>query len=473
MAHPRRPSSVLSGALAAALLSGCYMVVPLAKEDASARADGAVAPDGPAPASDGGAQPATDVVAPQDVPPSEGTGLGSVDLLVVMDNSSSMRAGQDWVNQNLGGVVTTLLETHGVRDVRVGVVSSDLGVRGAAIPQCGAAEGDDGILNPRLRGPAVSARDLAPQPAPVFCGMIDQLPYVTLQRADDPMFRLWAPSCHAAVGATGCGIEQQLEAARRALVERAAPGGPNAGFLRRDATLAILVVSDEDDGSARDCRYDDGYGACVDAADAFDATSTRWASPELNLRFYTYTPGSSQDPTWPVDRYVDPARPARGFLGLKPGHPERVVFAAITGVPTDTPRRADGSTDWDALLGPPAPGRPDDFNARDASRAYRNAMDPAGPTSMRQSDPDPQCAVRLLPACRAPGSVASTACAGPEAQRFAWRARRIAEVARRMDESALCGGAPCRNGMVASICDAHDSSPFTRLAAMIARRVTR
>ena len=48
---------------------------------------------------------------------------------------------------------------------------------------------------------------------------------------------------------------------------------------------------------------------------------------------YLYQSGSAQDPTWPLDRYIDVSDPSRGFLGLKPGHPEKVVFAAITGAP--------------------------------------------------------------------------------------------------------------------------------------------
>ena len=50
----------------------------------------------------------------------------------------------------------------------------------------------------------------------------------------------------ASVGATGCGFEQHLEAAKRALNNNPA----NAGFLRPSANLAVIVVADEDDCSA-------------------------------------------------------------------------------------------------------------------------------------------------------------------------------------------------------------------------------
>ena len=59
-------------------------------------------------------------------------------------------------------------------------------------------------------------------------------------------------------------------------------------------------------------------------------------------------------------------------------------------------------------------------------------------------------------------------------QYYAWPARRIAEVARRFDESPLCAGAACGNGMVTSICDrTNNGAPLERFATMIARRVVR
>ncbi len=475
---------------ACAMLSGCLVqVVPVAQggdagvSDAMPSVDGAVLdalpvdratppPDAVMPPPDAVTPPPDVVMPPTDTGPGDPSqGAGSVDLLVVVDDSNSMVRGQQYLDSYLGQTVGSLLQRYGVRDVRIGVVSTDLGTPGAMVPSCVGERGDDGLLNPRARGPATMFRMLPPPTSP--CDeVIAAQPFVTVSAADDPMTPYWKSTCQTRLGIGGCGLEQQLEAARRALVEQGAAGRPNAGFLRRDATLAILVLSDEEDGSVRDCRYHDGVGACSDATDVFQAPSTRWASPDLNRRFYDYEPGGAQDPTWPVDRYVDPARPTRGFLGLKPGHPERVVFGAITGVPIAVPRAADGGTDWDALLGPSAPGRTDDFDARDATRAFTDPMNPTGALSMRQHDADPMCPTRLVPACRLHDSRPSMTC-DVASQPFAWRARRIAEVARRFDRSALCNGMPCGNGMVASICGDNDGSPFERFAAMVARRVAR
>jgi hypothetical protein len=54
-------------------------------------------------------------------------------------------------------------------------------------------------------------------------------------------------SCIAQLGPDGCGYEQSLEAMYRAL-----DPAVNPGFIRDDAALAVLFITDEDDCSARD-----------------------------------------------------------------------------------------------------------------------------------------------------------------------------------------------------------------------------
>jgi hypothetical protein len=51
----------------------------------------------------------------------------------------------------------------------------------------------------------------------------------------------------ARVGQAGCGFEQHLAAMRRAIEQPA-----NAGFLRADANLAVVIIADEDDCSVLD-----------------------------------------------------------------------------------------------------------------------------------------------------------------------------------------------------------------------------
>jgi len=187
----------------------------------------------------------------------------------------------------------------------------------------------------------------------------------------------------------------------------------------------------------------------------FDSTSAEWASTDLNLRFYMYTPGSAQDPTWPLDRYMDPTRPNRGFTSLKPNRPENVIFAAIAGVPISPPTNARGEPDLDALLGA----------APDGSQGY-TGMSAEGPVSMRQRNMDPACSTRVVPACRREGSTYDPArppCSTDQ-QYFATPSRRIVEVARRFQ-------AAYSNGSVSSICRNDYGAALEQIVARIQIRL--
>jgi hypothetical protein len=264
--------------------------------------------------------------------------------------------------------------------------------------------------------------------------------------------------CNAFLSIQGCGLEQQLEAVYRSIVvhnAREMPGNtdPNAGFIRNNAVFAIVIVSDEEDGSVRDCRYAerDARGRplpCQDALSVFDSTSPNWSSADLNLRFYMYRVGSPQDPTWPLDRYIDPANPNRGFLSVKPGHPDQVIFASIAGVPINLPMTSNGSVDYDMLLG------------RDGMGGF-TGMSPEGPVSMQQANMDPMCTQRVVPACRREGSSFDPRACDTTAQYFAWPSRRLAEVARRFGQ----------NGTISSICRSNYSDALRQIVERIQQRL--
>ncbi len=231
---------------------------------------------------------------------------------------------------------------------------------------------------------------------------------------------------------------------------------PNAGFVRPNAVLAIVIVSDEEDGSVRDCRYAESGVPCTDGIGVFDSTSAAWASTDLNLRFYMYQPGGAQDPTWNLDRYMNPRMPNRGFTSLKPNRPENVIFAAIAGVPIMLPQTASGQTDYDALLG----------RMPDGSDGL-TTMSPEGPVSMRQRNMDPSCSTRVVPACRREGSSYDPmrpAC-DTMVQYFALPSRRIVEVARRFQ-------ATYNNGSVSSICRNDYTDALTQIVQRIQQRLT-
>jgi hypothetical protein len=60
-------------------------------------------------------------------------------------------------------------------------------------------------------------------------------------------------SAIATVGTGGSGQEQPLKAARAAVTERM-QDGTNSGFVRDDALLAVVILTDEDDQSADDSQ---------------------------------------------------------------------------------------------------------------------------------------------------------------------------------------------------------------------------
>jgi hypothetical protein len=474
--------------------------------------------------------------------------LDKVDLLVVVDNSNSMAANQANLMAQLGPMIDELVaprcrsvanptaplhvcdssnpddvpSSAPVRDLHVGVISSDLGTAGYQVCNRNVPGdvGDDGLLNPIRYGAAMqshlpwAAGSGAPSDfRPASCGMdamrfpsfitfcsneADASCDVAGQSAstrDPRLFSDWF-KCNAGLFINGCGLEQPLEAAWRALVHhdaRSTAGNTarNAGFLRDDALLAVIVLSDEEDGSTRVCDRDEGFssqgnGACVDARTVFDSTSALWGATGLNERFYLYRPGSAQDPTFSLDRYYNRSEPTvanrwtRDLLSLKPGHPERIVFAAITGVPLAVPTRVAAAgqepvTDWDALLGAPSAGGSDDFVGRNSSTAIEGTQAAAGSYSMRGGALTPGCD-HVAPACRREGSLPdpNNACAATlqrPGQYMAFPSRRIVEMARRFDESPSCNGQPCRNGIVTSICSQDYRGAMATILGKIKQRL--
>lgn len=395
------------------------------------------------------------------------TGAGSVDLLFVIDNSNSMVDNQSRFAAQLNVLLDALTRADStggaLRDMHVGVVSTDLGTPGVVVPSCANSDiGDDGLLNPVRNGLAIRSHQpwttvpAERRPAPCTQDPTQYPSFLTFTSGVTSAAAIRADFvCNAVLGSGGCGIEQPLESAYRALVVRDPRVGSrdaNAGFVRNGAVLGLFFVTDEEDGSTRDCRFAEAGQPCSDAVSVFDFLSTSWASPDLNLRFYLGTPGAADDPTWPLDRYMDPTRPLRGFTSLKPGHPELVVMGAVAGVPLALPRSADGSTDWTALLG----RNPDGSDGL-------QAMSAEGPVSMRQANRDPMCSTRVVPACRREGSTPATDC-DPLSQYFAWPSRRIAQLARRYDERY-------GNGVIGSICATSYADTLNAFASRVRRRL--
>lgn len=453
-----------------------------------------------------------------------------IDLLLVVDNSNSMRDNQANFMREIEPLLLRLTNppctsatnptphtcdannssdrrvARPVRSLNVGVVSTDLGApTGPVALGCANIElGDDGNMNPIRFGGALASHlpwTVSPAPPagfrPASCdesiegGLSTQNLYPNFitynTSADDTAGFAEDFSCNAGIYVKGCPVESQLEAVWRALIWHGAGNivlGPpsNAGFVRPNAVLAIVMLTDEEDGSVRNCAYDIGNPTCNDARSVYqNATAGRWPAVNADLRMYHYMPCSNADPTWNLDRYIDPDDASKGIMALKPGHPERIIFAAITGVPIDVPGSAGPSgryiVDWDRLLGPPGPNGADDFCGRLSQDSSLDLDTPEGHTSMKQFNVDPDClSVRVVPSCRREGSTppepGSTDFCFTTGQYFALPSRRIVEVARRFDRAPLCNGSPCENGLVSSICKNDYSESIGGIAGAISRRLS-
>jgi hypothetical protein len=147
------------------------------------------------------------------------TNIDSVDVLFLVDNSGSMKEEQAALARELPQLVRVLssgdLDQDGIQDfrpveLRLGVVSSDMGLPGIG-GACSADLGDNAVLQHVSNPTGNSALNCQPNyPAP-FLSFSPQA--VLDPAAVDRVANDFA--CISALGTTGCGFEQQLEATWR------------------------------------------------------------------------------------------------------------------------------------------------------------------------------------------------------------------------------------------------------------------
>jgi hypothetical protein len=258
--------------------------------------------------------------------------VGPVDMLFMVDNSNSMDEEQASLAAAFPVMMTIFAsgDSDGdgvadfapIDDLHVGVVTSDLGTDRFRLPTCSEL-GDDGVLRT-----VPGSLDGCESRYPSFLSF-------TPGSSTDALAMDFA--CISVAGTGGCGFEQQLEALLKALTPSASPtrffrdtrghgDGANAGFLRPDSVLAVIVVTDEDDCSVADPAL-------------VDPSSETYAG-DLNLRCFRYP-----EAVHPVERYVD------GLLALR-ARPANLVFAQITGVPVELTLRPD-MPPFEAILAHP------------------------------------------------------------------------------------------------------------------------
>jgi hypothetical protein len=179
----------------------------------------------------------------------------AIDVLFVIDDSMSMAEEQALLAANVRSLLSPIeIGLGGPADLHLGVVSSDLGIGGYSCPGC-SGDGDGGDLQSAARLPGCAVPDGA------FISDVAGPDGGRVRNYTGTLADTFA--CIARLGTDGCGFEQPLEAMMAAL-DGLNPG--NAGFLRDDAFLAVIILSDEDDCSAQ-------------AADVFDPAQASLSDP--------------------------------------------------------------------------------------------------------------------------------------------------------------------------------------------------
>ncbi len=172
-----------------------------------------------------------------------------VDILFLVDDSPSMGDKQTNLADNFPRLIDVLATLPGgLPDIHIGVATSDLGTKGAndaapgpslgTIGQGGCAGfGKDGDLQLFGATSMVTRGN--------FISDTLQVDGVTrVRNYTGNISDVFAQMARA--GAGGCGFEQHLEAVKQALDPNHVA---NAGFVRDDAYLAVIVIADEDDCS--------------------------------------------------------------------------------------------------------------------------------------------------------------------------------------------------------------------------------
>jgi hypothetical protein len=280
-------------------------------------------------------------------------GFEGVDMLVVVDNSRSMQEEQNILATAFFPLVNALVNPlpdwpyAPADDVRVAIVSSDMGLQWGGNPYDGDVEldgcnslGDNGQFETYSSGETIDIQhgvipcdESASQcPTGWTCSATAADQVGTCQapggdgtgQACPGMNALWAETpvgpedqpvtnddlafqvaCLSALGTDGCGFEQQLQAAAVALHKPS-----QAEFVREDALLSVLIVSDEEDCS-------------IESDELFDVPEiTNLSTGHVNVACGNHE-----------ELLYDPAGYRKTFEAVKGDKVGAAVFAAIVGVP--------------------------------------------------------------------------------------------------------------------------------------------
>ncbi|HEY5934170.1 MAG TPA: hypothetical protein VIU61_06045 [Kofleriaceae bacterium] len=246
----------------------------------------------------------------------------NLDLLFVIDNSGSMAAHQAALAESFPRMMDKLAELDGrLPNLHIGVVTSDMGTSATTTPpyapigQVGvdycASYGDDGALQ----------HANAPELAGMFISDVADASGGRIRNYTGDLRDVFSKI--ALVGSAGCGIEQHLSAMRRALENEA-----NAGFVRPDANLAVVIIANEDDCSLVDSNMLGPETPALGPLQSFRCTRFGVVCEPDDMA----TPGSRADCMPRADSaYVEDVQPFIDALLATKNDPRMIMAAAVVG----------------------------------------------------------------------------------------------------------------------------------------------
>jgi hypothetical protein len=216
----------------------------------------------------------------------------NVDVVFMIDNSTGMSALQSKFIQQIPAYFNVLENLPGgLPNLHIGVVSSSMGAgRATDIERCPQG-GDQGIFQSARTGNPSCATASLNQGQSYIVSVNGQNNF-TGDIADNL-------ACISQLGSGGCGFEHQFESVLRALGADGATGpAQNNGFLRADAFLQVVLLTDEDDCSA------------PPNSDLFDTSSQLVSDPlgplqSFRCNEFGHRCGGKPPPRTPVNPPVD------------------------------------------------------------------------------------------------------------------------------------------------------------------------
>jgi hypothetical protein len=285
------------------------------------------------------------------------------DILFMIDNSNSMAPKQCSLRQYFPNFIQPLKDLATKPDLHLGIVTSDMGAGQFSVPTCETQGGDQGILQNTEAAPPVECPE-------VKCG--NGAGQGRLNNAAD-RFLTYSPSssggaavnftgdiadafaCYAALGTGGCGFEHQLASVRAALAGCESDSGcsqhQNENFFRKDAYLAVILLTDEDDCSAPSTStlFDPSQTSVstqlgpLSSYRCFEfGNLCGGASPNRNQGERQDCAPGNPDPS-PAHELIPTQDIAEFLKALKPQDPRMVYVSVIAGPPAPVSVGVDGT----------------------------------------------------------------------------------------------------------------------------------